>query len=184
MSDLTDRFASSAASLKNIRVLVFLGLMGALSVILKFVATIEIGPYIRIGISEVPNLIVDFFFGPVAGAVFGGAMDIVKYLVKPSGAFFPGFTLTAILGGLIFGSFLYKKKLTVIRLFLAELVVKAVLNVGLNSIWLKILYQKAIFALLPSRIVSNGVMLFVDTALIFIILTAVDKRIGNKIRSL
>ena len=139
---------------------------------------------IRIGISEVPNLIVDFFFGPVAGAVFGGAMDIVKYLVKPSGAFFPGFTLTAILGGLIFGSFLYKKKLTVIRLFLAELVVKAVLNVGLNSIWLKILYQKAIFALLPSRIVSNGVMLFVDTALIFIILTAVDKRIGNKIRSL
>lgn len=157
--------------------------MGAISVILKFVGTIELGPYVRIGVSEIPNLLVDFYFGPVMGAVFGGAMDVVKYLVKPSGAFFPGFTLTAVLGGLVFGTALYKRKLTIPRLFAAELIVKLFLNVGLNSVWLKILYNKAIFALLPSRLVSNGVMLFVDTAVIFIVLMAVDRRIGGKIRS-
>ena len=157
--------------------------MGAISVILKFVGTIDLGPYVRIGISEVPNLLVDFYFGPVMGAVFGGAMDIVKYLVKPSGAFFPGFTLTAMLGGLVFGTALYKRKLSLPRLFAAELIVKLFLNVGLNSVWLKILYDKAIFALLPSRLLSNGIMLFVDTAVIYIVLMAVDRRIGGRIRS-
>ncbi len=157
--------------------------MGAISVILKFVGTIDLGPYVRIGVSEIPNLLVDFYFGPVMGAVFGGAMDIVKYLVKPSGAFFPGFTLTAMLGGLVFGTALYKRKLSLPRLFAAELIVKLFLNVGLNSVWLKILYDKAIFALLPSRLLSNGIMLFVDTAVVYIVLMAVDRRIGGRIRS-
>ena len=183
MSDLKNRFASSASSIRNPRVLAFCGLMGAISVILKFVGTIDLGPYVRIGISEVPNLLVDFYFGPVMGAVFGGTMDIVKYLVKPSGAFFPGFTLTAMLGGLVFGTALYKRKLSLPRLFAAELIVKLFLNVGLNSVWLKILYDKAIFALLPSRLLSNGIMLFVDTAVIYIVLMAVDRRIGGRIRS-
>ncbi|MBR2122615.1 MAG: folate family ECF transporter S component [Lachnospiraceae bacterium] len=184
MSDLKQRYLSSASALKNLRILAFCGFMGALSVILKFVATISIGPYVRIGVSEIPNLIVDFYFGPVTGAVFGGAMDIVKYLVKPEGAYFPGFTLTAVLGGLIFGTLLYKRKLSIPRLFAAELIVKAFLNVGLNSLWLRILYQKAILALLPSRILSNGVMLFVDTAIVWVILYAVDRRLGKTIRSL
>ena len=168
-------FKLSLGEFRKLRVITFCGLMAALAIVLNYVASIQIGPYVRIGFSNVPNVIVDFLFGPAVGV-----LDILKLMLKPSGAYFPGFTLSAVLGGLIYGFAFYRKPVSVKRVFLANLIVKVFDNIILNSLWLHIMYGKALAALLPARIVSNAGMLPVDTALFYLILKAADRTIRRE----
>lgn len=171
------KWISSVREFRSTRVVVFCGMMCALAIVLNYTSTIRIGDYIRIGFSGIPNRVVDFLFGPFVGAVFGGALDIIKYFLTPTGGFFPGFTLTAMLGGVIHGYILYRRRPTLARVFAAQLLVKVLLNCGLNTLWLQMLYGQGFMAILPGRIVSNAVMLPVDTLLYYIILQAVDRYI-------
>ena len=166
---------SSIREFRRLRNVIFCGMMGALSIILSYVGTIRLGPTMRIGVGEIPNVMVDYLFGPAAGMIFGGVMDIVKYMLNPDGAFFPGFTLSAMAGALIFGFFLYRRKLNFWRLLAAEALVKAFVNVGLNTIWLNMLYGKGFLALLPPRIISNLIQLPLDTILLWFVLQAVSR---------
>ena len=167
------RWKLSAAEVKDIRVLVFCGLMAALALALSLLATLDLGPYIRVGFSSVPNRVVDDLFGPVVGMIFGAILDILKLMVKPTGPYFPGFTLTAVMGSIIFGSVMYRRKLTIWRVLLAEVLLKVICNLILNSLWLKIMYGQALLALLPGRLISNGIMLPIDTAICFLVLRLV-----------
>ena len=168
---------SSIREFRRLRNVIFCGMMGALSIILSYVGTIRLGPTMRIGVGEIPNVMVDYLFGPAAGMIFGGVMDIVKYMLNPDGAFFPGFTLSAMAGALIFGFFLYRRKLNFWRLLAAEALVKAFVNVGLNTIWLNMLYGKGFLALLPPRIISHLIQLPLDTILLWFVLQAVSRTI-------
>ena len=139
----------SLREFKKLNVVAFCGMMCAVAMALNMVASITVGPYIRIGFSGLP----------------------------PEGAFFPGFTVSAILGGVIYGALLYKKKLQIGRVFAAQLLVKVFVNILLNTLWLNMLYGKAFLAILPGRLVSNAVMLPIDTAIMFFMLQAVDRTI-------
>ncbi|WP_029320673.1 folate family ECF transporter S component [Butyrivibrio sp. AE3004] len=172
-----NRWLKSLEEFKRLRNVVFCGMMAAIAIILGFVATIRIGQFIRIGFSGLPNQVVDYLFGPAVGAIFGAALDIIKWFLQPSGDFFPGFTISAALGGIIYGFAFYKKDISVARVFIAQLIVKIFVNIGLNSLWLKILYDQAIIALLPGRILSNAIMLPVDTFITYIMLKAVERTI-------
>ena len=160
-------------SLKEFSVLKNLALCGvlcALAIVLGFMTSISIGQYIRIGFSGIPNQMVDYLFGPAVGCIFSAVLDILKYLVKPTGPFFPGFTVSAAAGGLIYGYSFYRHEVSLLRVFITELLVKTVVNVGLNTIWLNLLYSKAILAILPGRILSNVIMLPIDTAIVYFVL--------------
>jgi ECF transporter S component (folate family) len=170
--NIVSSFASSIKEFQKLRVVVCCGLMGALSIVLGSVASISIGPYLKVGFSAIPNIIVDAFFGPAVGAIFGGAMDLIKFFIKPDGAFFPGYTLSAIVAAIIYGMMLYKKKLTILRFFFAQLLVKVIVNIGMNTLWANMLYGKAFSAILPARILSNMIQLPIDTIVYFIILKA------------
>ena len=152
----------SLGEFKRLNVVAFCGMMCALAMVLNMVASINVGPYVRIGFSGIP---------------FGAALDVIKYLIKPDGAFFPGFTVSAALGGIIYGAFLYKKKVTLPRVFASQLLVKIAVNILLNTLWLNMLYGKAFLAILPGRVISNAVMLPIDTAIMFFMLQAVDRTI-------
>ncbi len=166
---------SSLSRLKETRVLTFCGMMGALAIVLGYVATIKFGQYIRIGFSGLPNQVVDYLFGPWIGAIFGGAMDVIKWFASGDGNFFPGFTVTAMLGAVIYGLFLYKSPVKVLNVVLSQLTVKLVCNIFLNTLWLNMLYGQAIAAILPGRIISNAVMLPIDCFIMYVMLKAVSK---------
>ncbi len=168
-------WASSAAEFGELRNIVFCGVMGALSVVLSFVGSIRLNPYMKIGVSEIPNLMVDYLMGPVVGGVFGAVMDFLKFFINPDGSFFPGFAISAAVAAVIFGVFLYHKKVTFWRVLVPEILVKLIVNVGLNTLWLDMLYGKGFWALLPHRIVSNLIQLPIDTLVVFAVLTAVQK---------
>ncbi|WP_051198090.1 folate family ECF transporter S component [Butyrivibrio sp. MB2005] len=177
-----NRWIASLKEFKHLRNVTFCGMLAAIAIILGYVATFNIGNYIRIGFSGLPNQIVDYLFGPAVGAIFGAALDVIKWFLKPTGDFFPGFTISAALGGIIYGYAFYKKNITIARVLTAQLIVKIFVNICLNSIWLKLLYGQAILAMLPGRIISNSVMLPIDTFITFVMLKAIDKTIRPMFR--
>lgn len=103
MKKIKQLFSDSLHEFTVTKNLVLCGLMAALAIVLSIVASISIGPYVKIGFSGIPNRIVEFLFGPVVGCIFGGALDLLKFMIKPDGPFFFGFTFNVMLAGLIYG---------------------------------------------------------------------------------
>lgn len=168
MKKLATLFSDSYQEFRQVRTITTAAMFGAISVVLGYF-TIVIGDYIKIGFSTIANQFVYYLFGPVFGGVFGGALDVLKYLIKPTGAFFPGFTIGAMVGGVLYGCFLYRKPISLPRVLIAELVVSIVCNMLLGTLWLSMLYGKAFMVLLPMRVFKNLVMWPVNSLLFYTI---------------
>lgn len=175
MKKIIEMYKASLKELSVTRNVVFCGLMAALAIVLGLVASISIGQYIKIGFSGLPNRMVDFLFGPVVGCFFGGALDVLKYFLKPDGPFFFGFTLNAMLSGLIYGSILYRKPVSLKRIIIAEFLVKLFVNCILSTLWLSMLYGNAFIALLPARAIKNIIMLPIDSVILYFTLNYVGQ---------
>ena len=110
------------------------------------------------------------------GGILGGLLDVLKFLIKPTGAFFPGFTISAIISGIIYGFILYKNPISLPRIIVAEVIEKVLIDCLLNTYWLSILYGTPFWAtLLDGRLVSKMAQLPVDIILVYMILKAVEK---------
>ena len=174
MKKLATLFQDSYNELKSVRTITTMAMFAAIGVILGSL-TIQIGDFIKIGFSTIANQFVYYLFGPAAGCLFGGALDILKYLVKPTGAFFPGWTLSAMAAGLLYGCFFYKRKLSVGRVLAAELTVSVVCNMILGTLWLHMMYGKGFFVLLPMRVVKNLIMWPVNSLLFYSMTWALEQ---------
>ena len=179
MKKIKQLFSDSLHEFTVTKNLVLCGLMAALAIVLSIVASISIGPYVKIGFSGIPNRIVEFLFGPVVGCIFGGALDLLKFMITPDGPFFFGFTFNVMLAGLIYGCLLYHKPLSIKRIVIAEFLVKLIVNCGLNTLWISMLYGKAFFVLLPMRLLKNVIMLPIDSAVVFFALSLTKQTVGK-----
>ena len=179
MKKIKQLFSDSLHEFTATKNLVLCGLMAAIAIVLSMVASISIGPYVKIGFSGIPNRIVEFLFGPVVGCIFGGALDLLKFMIKPDGPFFFGFTFNVMLAGLIYGCLLYHKPLSIKRIVIAEFLVKLIVNCGLNTLWISTLYGKAFFVLLPMRLLKNVIMLPIDSAIVFFALSLTKQTVGK-----
>jgi ECF transporter S component (folate family) len=153
--------------MKNTRVFVFSGLLIAMNVILTHMLGLMITPTIRVSFGFLPVAFTSMLFGPIVGSVAAAAGDVIGALSFPQGQFFPGFTLSAFLGGAIYAFFLYKKPKTILRIALAVLCISLVVDAGLNTFWLTILYGKGFFILLPGGLVKIALMFPIQTAMIY-----------------
>lgn len=161
-------YGPDSKTIKGVRVLTIttLGMFAAISVILGAL-TIAIGDFIKIGFSTISNQFVYYLFGPTVGGLFGGALDIFKYFVKPTGRFFPGWTISAMVAGVLYGCFLYKRPLSFLRVLAAELVVSVVCNMILGTLWLDMMYGSGFLAILPMRVLKNLVMWPINAAIFY-----------------
>ena len=69
-------FLSSAKELKSVPALAMCAMFAALALILNSVASINLGPYIKIGFSGITNKIVDYLIGPIIVGLFAGNLDL------------------------------------------------------------------------------------------------------------
>ena len=175
MEKTKNMFLTSAKELKTTSTLAVCAMLAALALILNSVASINIGPYVKIGFSGIPNQIADYLFGPITGCLFAGVLDIVKFFIRPDGPFFFGFTFNAMLAAFIYGCFYYKHKLTLRRVLIAKLVVILIVNVLLNTLWLNMLYGKGFLAILPMRTVKNLIMWPVDSFIFFTVTRLIEQ---------
>jgi ECF transporter S component (folate family) len=171
---LKDSFAQSAKELKKTRSLAVAAMLLAIAVVLGFFS-VQLTESIRISFTFLANELTGMLFGPVVGMLEGGLADIVNYMIKPTGPFFPGFTISGILGGLIYGMFLYKKPLTLRRIILTNSLVTVFVNMLLNTYWLTLLYGNAYLVILPARIVKELILLPINVAMFWFMSTMLTK---------
>ena len=173
--DIPEKFRQSAREFKKVRTLTGTAMLLAISVALSFVGSLQLTESLRIGLGYLITAILGAMYGPFTGAVAAGVGDVVKYLIKPTGEYFFGFTLTAILGGVIYGCVFYKERFTVGRAIVSKTLVSGLLNVLLNTFWLSILYGQPFTASLAVRAVKNIVLLPFEIILLYIVLKGVEK---------
>ena len=174
MKKLAALFQDSYSELKSVRTVTASAMFAAVGIILGSL-TVQVGDFIKIGFSTIANQFVYYLFGPAVGCFFGGAMDILKFLIKPTGAFFPGWTFNAMAAGLLYGCFFYKKKLTIWRVLAAELTVAVICNMILGTLWMDIMYGKGFFVLLPMRVFKNLVMWPVNSFIFHTMVWAMER---------
>ncbi len=108
--------------------------------------------------------------GPVPALLVGALGDILGYFFNHGGgAYFPGFSISAALGGFIYGICLYRRepKTAFWWTLLSVLLVTFFVNILLNTFWLMIMYQKAYSIFAAARIIKNLALLPFHTAIIF-----------------
>ena len=133
--------------------LVIMAMLVALQVILSRFLSINLWN-LKIGFSFVPIIISAIMLGPLCTCLVAAVSDVIGAILFPTGTFFPGFTFTAALSGVIFGYFLYKKQ-DLISILLSVLLYEIVCSLILNTYWISLMYGAPFSALLPPRIVQS-----------------------------
>ena len=159
------------AQLGQVRVLALGGLVAAMAVVLELFPIYLLGPTLKIYFSFVAVSVGAYVYGPLVGMMVGGIIDVVGFLLAAYGEpYFPGFLLSAILSGLIYGLFLYRQRLSILRLALLRLVINFGVNVLLGSLWKAMLYGKGYLYYLTSGLLKNTLLLPVEVLLTLMVL--------------
>lgn len=169
----------SVRQITKVKVITICAMMIALAIIINQFS-FSVGEYIKIGFSTHVNQVVFMLFGGTVGMIFGGVADIVKFIIKPDGAFQIGYTLVPMLAGLIYGIFYYKKKMTFWRILAAQATVALICNIILNTFLLVTVSGLRLEVILIPRIIRNVVMLPINTCIFYMIVQALE---GARIRS-
>lgn len=112
-------------------------------------------------------------YGPVIGIATGIIGDIVSYLLAPSGPFFPGYTLSAVLSSLVYALFLYRAKVTPLRIFAAKAIVNIFVNAMLGSLWNIMLRGKGYIFYLTTSGIKNLLLLPVEATVLILLFSAI-----------
>lgn len=167
----------SFANLTTVRGLVLGAMLLALYGILG-TFKIPITPDNRITMTFAATSVAGFVLGPIPAMLVGGLGDILGYLGNTGGAaFFPGFTVSAMLSGLIYGFCLYKKPMKGMwwRIILAVFLITLFVNLILNTFWMSILYQKAYAFFAVARIVKNLIAFPVHVVVIYALIALAER---------
>ena len=133
------------------RSLVLAGVFAALTVLLTYVFAVQT-PFVRFSFGFLPLALYGALAGPWRAALVAAAADLIGVSLFGTGAFFPGFTLSALLVGAVYGASFHGRPLTVWRVALTFLFVDTAVHLVLNTLWLYLLYGKGVAALLASRV--------------------------------
>jgi ECF transporter S component (folate family) len=152
------------------RDMAFIAILTAMYIILVSFIDIQLTPSARIRFGFIPLSFGAALLGPVPGAIIGGLGDVLAWMLSPKGAYFPGLTLSAILTGVIYAIFLYKKPKSIVRITLAVLFITVFIDLGLNTWWMTFLYGKGFMAVLPTRLLKSVIMIPVQVFVIYYVL--------------
>lgn len=175
---LAASFDESRKEMKKTSTLTVTALLIGLSVIVSMF-TIVLNPYMKLGFSTVPIAVIGALYGPFVSGLAAGISDILRYLLRPTGAFFPGFTFDAMVNGVIFGLFLYKKKPSIKNVTAQQICSLILVSTILHNMWVCLLYGKALYAILPASILKNVLKLPIDVIVLYALLVVVEKVKGN-----
>ena len=154
--------------------LTILALLTALQVVLGNIVQIPLlGKQFNFG--YLPIIAAGALLGPVPAAIVGGLGDFIGAHLFPAGAYFPGFTLTSAIVGVLYALPLYQKQPCWIRAAIAA-VLGMIPNLFLNSLWLSMLYtSKAYWGWVVARASSYLIEIPVQVVLIYLCLQGLSR---------
>ena len=162
----------------------------ALGVVLS-ILIIPLSNITEITLTGLPIAVGGFLFGPWMGFIIGALIDVCGFLAAPRGPFFPGFTLSTALIGMIYGLFLYcgiweKKsqrqsllrdgnKGLALRVVLAHLVKTVSISFLLNCYWLSVFYGINFKAVFLGSILKEAINFPIEAFLIYSVIQIVKR---------
>lgn len=158
----------------DLQQMIFLGIIVAVKVILE---QFSVGPAtVKVGLGFIGTVLLAYFFGPLWGSVGGGISDLVSSAIFGNqGGFFIGFTITAMVGPLIYALFLYNKPLKIWRIVVATILTTLIANIGLNTLWLHLMYKMNFTAALIQRLPKELIVPWIQMIVIYFVLQAVSR---------
>jgi len=154
------------------KMIAVMGMLIALETIIARFGTLRPTESIRISLDFIPIAVSAILYGPIPAMIISILADVLGAFLFPVGPYFPGFTVTAALTGLLYGAALYKSQ-SMPRVVLAVLLHQGILALFLNTYWLKVLYGMPYWPTLVSRLVQCGILVVVEIVLLPLIARAV-----------
>lgn len=148
----------AVSELKSLRKLMFAALICALTIVVGFFY-ITVGENLRVYFTFFFKAVGCAVYGPVVGVIAAIVTDTLNYFMFPTGPYFPGYLLGECISSLIFSFFLYRRKITVTKVFLSKFLVNMLVNVLLGSLWSKILYGQGYLFYLAKSLLKNTLLL-------------------------
>lgn len=155
---------------KETKRLVVLSLLIAIMVIFSRFISIET-EFMKFSFTFLPEMLTGALFGPLWTSVATVAADFIGMWIAPKAQFFPGFTLNALLTGLIYGYFLGKRGVTLKNTIYASLCNTVLIRLLLTPFWLYLMYHLPILPLLGVRLIKQMLTLPIEIALSYLCLT-------------
>lgn len=174
-------FRQSAQNCRNIRALALSALFVGIIITLDLLnVRLQITPDLRITFDYLFSSSIGMLFGPVMGIMAGFCSDFLGYLMNSGGgAYFPGYSVTAMVGGVIYGLMLYyppkEGKPFFFRCLITKGLINLICNICLNTFWLSLTNGEAMTVLLPLRALKNLALWIPESLLLYFILTGVRK---------
>ncbi len=151
---------AAVGELKQIKKLALAALVCALCVVVDGLLTIPLNQTMQIKFAFIPMAVGVAVYGPVLGGVVAILTDTLSFFIFNQGfPYFPGYMISELLAAVIFGLFLYRRKINVWRLFAAKVLVNFPINVALGAFWSYLLYDAAYILDLWSRLLKNALFL-------------------------
>lgn len=158
------------------RDLCFMAMLVAITLMLSAVSGyLRIGDAIKFNISFISVYVGAALYGPLAGGIIAAMADIISFLINPTGAFIPIFTVMEFVNGLFFGVFLYRnsdERRKTAQLFVLAFIC-TLFQFCVNMFWrtyeLSRLYGSPFWALFGTRLPGNVVMIVCKTAIIMLL---------------
>lgn len=151
--------------MSKLKKIILTGILLALFIVLNRFISIKT-PLLIISFSYIPIMMAAIWLGPKYSILVAALGDFLASILFPFGTYFPGFTLSAGISGLIYGIFLYRKpeenisnKKFILKLIISNLIVLSIIEIFVVSFWLKIMYGKAYMIVVSSRVLAQVIML-------------------------
>lgn len=154
----TGYWRAAAGELKDLKRLVFAALICALGITVG-AFYVMVGENLRVYFTFLISAVGCAVCGPLLGMAAAAVTDTLNFILFPSGAYFPGYLLSEMAAALIYGLFLYRRKITVLRLFGAKLLVNYLVNVAMGCLWSQMLYGKGYLYYLVKSLLKNTLLL-------------------------
>lgn len=169
----------SFAELKSVKALVLAALFIALRIAIKFLIKIPVAENLNVFFTFTANALGSFLYGPVLGFISGCVCDTLSFIIKPTGPYNPVFMFIEGLSSFVFAIFLYRTKVTVLRLFLSKLVINVFCNILLTSYFLSLMYGNGILFYMLNSVKKNLLLLPIETAILsmlFVVMLPIIKK--------
>lgn len=144
-----------------------LAILMAMNVAISFLY-IPVGENLRIYFTFIITMMIASNFSLAECLIYATLEDLISFFIYPTGPFFAGYTLTAVLSILIYYLCLHKK-VTLPRIIVSKGLVNILINVGLGSLWSSILYSNGFIYYAAKSILKNLILWPVEVFIFFTI---------------
>lgn len=184
---ITNMLKKSSQYLSQIAPMCVCSMMLALRIVLGMFTnfTLTFMPFVKIGFSFLPIVIVAYLYGPVCAGIVSGLGDILSIVLSNPTSFsiMPGITVCYILEGVLLGFVLFCKPVSVKRIIVAFAIVLIFCRLPLNTLVLSIMMNMPYLQLLMYRAIILIPFAIVEVLISYLIIKAVEKMpLLNKIR--